>query len=71
MYVKRKLGVGDLMPMVRIISKIGISDFKKCFTGDTLKNLIQKGAEKQESSTDEKEQENTEDLVEKVGFDVV
>lgn len=71
MYVKRKLGVGDLMPMVRIIGKIGISDFKKCFTGDTLKNLIQKGAEKQESSTDEKEQENAEDLVEQVGFDVV
>ena len=33
MYVKRKLAVGDLMPVIQIIKKIGIKDFKKCFTG--------------------------------------
>lgn len=71
MYVKRKLGIGDLMPVIRIIGKIGISDFKKCFAGDTLKNLIQKGTEEQETSADEKKEENTEDLVEQIGFDVV
>lgn len=71
MYVKRKLGIGDLMPVIRIIGKIGISDFKKCFAGDTLKNLIQKGAEEQENSVDEKKEENADNLVEQVGFDVV
>lgn len=71
MYIKRKLGIGDLMPVIRIIGKIGISDFKKCFAGDTLKNLIQKGAEEQENSADEKKEENADNLVEQVGFDVV
>lgn len=71
MYVKRKLGIGDLMPVIRIIGKIGISDLKKCFAGDTLKNLIQKGAEEQENSADEKKEENADNLVEQVGFDVV
>lgn len=71
MYVKRKLGIGDLMPVIRIIGKIGISDFKKCFAGDTLKNLIQKEAEEQENSADEKKEENADNLVEQVGFDVV
>lgn len=71
MYVKRKLGIGDLMPVIRIIGKIGISDFKKCFAGDTLKNLIQKGAEEQENSADEKKEENADNLVEQMGFDVV
>ena len=71
MYVKRKLGIGDLMPVIRIIGKIGISDFKKCFAGDTLKNLIQKGAEEQKNSADEKKEENADNLVEQVGFDVV
>lgn len=59
------------MPVIRIIGKIGISDFKKCFAGDTLKNLIQKGAEEQENSVDEKKEENADNLVEQVGFDVV
>lgn len=59
------------MPVIRIIGKIGISDFKKCFAGDTLKNLIQKGAEEQENSADEKKEENADNLVEQVGFDVV
>lgn len=71
MYVKRKLGIGDLMPVIRIIGKIGISDFKKCFAGDTLKNLIQKGTEEQETSADEKKEENIDNLIEQVGFDVV
>lgn len=70
MYVKRRLGVGDLMPMVRIVSKIGIADFKKCFSGDTLKNLIQKeGGAKPEDQ--EVSSENTEEMIERVGFDVV
>lgn len=59
------------MPVIRIIGKIGISDFKKCFAGDTLKNLIQKGAEEQENSADEKKEENADNLVEQMGFDVV
>ena len=79
MYVKRKLDIGDLMPVIRIIGKIGISDFKKCFAGDTLKNLIQKGAEEQKNSADKKKEENADkkkeenadNLVEQVGFDVV
>ncbi len=73
MYVKRKLGVGDLMPMVRIVSKIGIADFKKCFSGDALRNLIQKeeGAKLEDQEVSSEKKENTEEMIERIGFDVV
>ena len=58
MYVKRKLGVGDLMPAVRIVGKIGVSDFKKCFSADTVKNMIKNG-------------ETSDVMIEKIGFETV
>lgn len=79
MYVKRRLGVGDLMPMVRIIGKIGISDFKKCFSGDVLKDHFKGKREEEKTSTDQKEESEesqqkdkgqTENILESIGFDV-
>lgn len=77
MYVKRRLGVGDLMPAVRIVGKIGVSDFKKCFSSETIKNAIKntanKKAEEQEDCTENQPQkeENGEHVIEKIGFEVV
>ena len=62
MYVKRKLGVGDLMPAVRIVGKIGVSDFKKCFSADTVKNMIKNGTPDGETS---------DVMIEKIGFETV
>lgn len=60
MYVKRRLGVGDLMPAVRIVGKIGVSDFKKCFSSENIKNAIKntanKKAEEQEDCTENQPQ---------------
>ena len=39
-YELRKLESKDIFPMFRIISKIGIDEFKKCFSNDEIKDLI-------------------------------
>lgn len=39
-YEFRKLGAPDVFDMVRIINKIGIKEFKSCFQGDGIKDLI-------------------------------
>ena len=76
MYVKRRLGVGDLMPAVRIVGKIGVSDLKKCFSSEAIKNAIKntanKKAEKQEDCAENQSQkeENGERAIEKIGFEV-
>ena len=36
----RKLGTADVFLMARIIGKIGLSNFKKCFTNDELSTLV-------------------------------
>ena len=45
MYVKRKLNIGDLMPVVKIVGEIGIKDFKKCFTDIDTSNFLEDGPE--------------------------
>lgn len=75
MYVKRKLAVGDLMLVIQIIKKIGIKDFKKCFTDvdisgfqpnkDTAKEDL---AEKSENEA--QEVAGKESAFEKIGFSV-
>lgn len=39
-YELRKLCAKDLFPMMKIISKIGISEFKKCFEINDVKNVV-------------------------------
>lgn len=40
LYELRKLESKDIFPMFKIISKIGINEFKKCFSNDEIKDLI-------------------------------
>ena len=40
-YTFRQLGAPDIFLMSKIISKIGINEFKACFEADGIKNLIQ------------------------------
>ena len=39
-YTFRKLSAEDMFLMFRILGKIGIKEFKKCFEGDSLEALI-------------------------------
>lgn len=39
-YKFRALQAEDVFPMFTIISKIGIKEFKSCFEGDTVKNIL-------------------------------
>ena len=39
-YEFRKLGALDIAPMCKIIGKIGITEFGKCFESETVLNLI-------------------------------
>ncbi len=67
-YVKRKLGVRDLMPVVRMISKLRISDFKECFSRDNLNGAVETAKKKlqgklsgQEKETESQETEKTQE----------
>ena len=42
-YTFRQLTSKDIFPMSKIISKIGIKEFKECFESDAVKALIKKG----------------------------
>lgn len=43
-YELRNLTSDDVFPMFKIISKIGIGEFKKCFESDELKGMISGGS---------------------------
>lgn len=52
-YEFRLLGAPDIFLMSKIISKIGINEFKACFEGDAIKILIQNATmEKKEKGDD-------------------
>lgn len=75
MYVKRKLAVGDLMPVIQIIKKIGIKDFKKCFTGVDISGFqLNKDTAKEDlaemSENEAQEVAGKESAFEKIGFSV-
>ncbi|WP_418461888.1 hypothetical protein [Frisingicoccus sp.] len=75
MYVKRKLAVGDLMPVIQIIKKIGIKDFKKCFTGVDISGFqSNKDAAKEDlvemPENEAQEVAGKESAFEKIGFSV-
>lgn len=50
-YVKRKLGVRDLMPVVRMLSRLRISDFKECFSRDNLNGAVEAAKKKLQGKT--------------------
>lgn len=52
-YKVRALNAEDIFPAVNIISKIGISQFKKVFEGASLKVLISNAKEKMNESNEE------------------
>lgn len=41
-YTFRKLGAVDIAPMCKIISKIGIGEFSKCFESENIVNIFKK-----------------------------
>ena len=42
-YELRDLCSKDIFPMFKIISKIGVKEFKKCFESDEVKQMIASG----------------------------
>lgn len=62
-YTFRLLGAPDIFLMSKIISKIGINEFKACFEADGIKNLIQ-------NATTEKKAEGEETDIISVGAGV-
>lgn len=42
-YTFRPLNATDMMPMFRIIGKIGIDEFSECFNSDAVKSIIKAG----------------------------
>ena len=61
-YVKRKLGVRDLMPVVRMLSRLRISDFKECFSRDNLNDAVETAKKKLQGKTSDvsvQEEENS------------
>lgn len=49
-YELRALQSKDVFPMFRIISKIGVKEFKACFSSDEVKDAISKARNKQEGA---------------------
>lgn len=41
-YTFRRLGAEDVSPMCKVIGKIGLNEFTKCFESDSVMNLIDK-----------------------------
>lgn len=62
-YVFRKLTAVDIAPMCKVISKIGINEFGKCFGTDSVKNIINKSTN---SKTDNIEKNSA-----AIGFQVI
>lgn len=72
-YVKRKLGVRDLMPVVRMVSKLRISDFQECFSRKSLKGVVETAKGKLQDNTSgqgEGETQEKDDLIESVGAEI-
>lgn len=48
-YTLRALNADDLFMVLRIINKIGLSELKKCFDGETVRKAIADAGKEQES----------------------
>jgi hypothetical protein len=64
-YTLRKLCADDLFPMARIISKIGIDQFKEIFYQDNIKSLLKN------ITGDSVDTDNSNDVVTSVGVSVL
>lgn len=64
MYEIRPLNARDIFPMTKIIRKIGLKDFGKCFEPEEIKAIT-------DTFSENGEEKNMEDLAEIVGFSVV
>ena len=63
-YELRNLKADDMFPMFKIISKIGVKEFKACFESDGIKSMIQ-------NMTMEAKQEGDDSNIISVGVGVV
>ena len=52
-YEMRRLNAGDIFPMVKLISKIGINEFQRCFESPAVKGLLDKLEETKENGEDD------------------
>lgn len=52
-YTFRPLNATDMMPMFRIIGKIGINEFSECFNSDAVKSIIKAGKKDASAITDQ------------------
>lgn len=66
-YTLRKLQADDLFPMARIISKIGIDQFKEIFYQDNIKSLLKNIT----GDSGEVDTDNSNDVVTSVGVSVL
>lgn len=64
MYEIRPLNARDIFPMTKIIRKIGLKDFGKCFEPEEIKAIT-------DTFSENGEEKSTEDLAEIVGVSVV
>lgn len=64
MYEIRPLNARDIFPMTKIIRKIGLKDFGKCFEPEEIKTIM-------DSLSENGEENNIEDFAEIVGVSVV
>ena len=71
-YEFRTLGAEDVFPMVNIISKIGIKEFKTLFDGDGLKGMLSNtiGDAKKKSGKDKLDESDVASLGMSVFFDI-
>lgn len=51
-YTFRPLGATDMMPMFRIIGKIGIDEFSNCFNSSAVQSIIKSGKKDASAITD-------------------
>lgn len=63
-YELRKLCSKDIFPMSKLMSKIGISEFKQCFESDEIKAAIKNREKDGEEGKDES-------AIEAIGFSVI
>lgn len=71
-YKFRELTARDIFPMCKLISKFGISEFKKCFDPNTISAIVTKLDTKNgDENGDENGNENNDEVLTAVGVNIV
>jgi len=68
-YELRKLQASDIFPMCKIISKIGISEFKDCLNSLDISGLLSEGNTSENENENENEKED--EKVKEIGVTVI